>query len=757
MLVLIALLASVLLAVLLAVNTATGVSVQRQARLQLDVGRNVFTRLLELRTAELNNGVGVLAADFGFREAVASADLPTIRSALLNQARRIGADQALYFDAAGELRISVSASTDSDLPADLQALAPYGDALMIAVINDRAGLLVDAPVLAPILIGEVAMAFLFDETLAADMRALTGLELRFVTRSNGQQRAEVSTLGTQTAVSRDVLAPAPLLLDRANYLSDTLTLLDTDGLQVEAELLSSLDSAREGFSLLKRELALITLVALLLSSLAAARMAASLAWPVGRLAYAARRIGLGDYETAVRLERTDELGTLAQSIDDMRRDIAEREQQTLYDAYHDPLTELGNLRRIVERIADAVGSSQHGAFALIELDDTDDLVRSAGQQRYETLVRALADRLRAAHLRDVLLGWQPAAGFLVVIENRDLERSVMIVDQLMASISQSLFVDGQHWSLQCRAGVVEWPAHSRDPNELLRQVRIAVADANPGPNRIAVYQVPRDLAYQRRLRLIRDIYHAPAHNELSVVFQPKLRLADNSVHKLEALVRWHHSHFGDVRPDEFIALAEQTGSIGTVTRWVLDSVAAQMRIWHDSGLALQVAVNVSTRDLDDDAFPAYVDDLLQARHLDPALLTLEVTESAVMENPERNIANLHRFRALGFRLAVDDYGTGYSSLATLKRLPVHELKIDRSFIRELAHSADDAVIVGSTIDLAHAMGLQVVAEGVEETEALDWLRRHGCDEIQGYWLAKPMPAPGLLVWLQARTQEQPKA
>jgi EAL domain-containing protein (putative c-di-GMP-specific phosphodiesterase class I) len=206
---------------------------------------------------------------------------------------------------------------------------------------------------------------------------------------------------------------------------------------------------------------------------------------------------------------------------------------------------------------------------------------------------------------------------------------------------------------------------------------------------------------------------------------------------------------GFISPDEFILLAEQTGSIHKLTQWILEAVASQMRIWADKGVELQVAINVSALDLDNEGFADQVAAVLQAHNINPASLAVEVTESALMINPARSLRSLHRLRDMGISLAVDDYGTGYSSLAMLKSLPVQDLKIDKSFVLELTEGSDDAVIVRSTIELAHNMGLKVIAEGVENAVSLEWLRALGCDTAQGYFISRPIAALDLEIWLQA--------
>ena len=747
-LLLVGLLALVLLAVFVAVYTSTSLSAERQASRQLELGARVFRSVLDARARELTTATQILAADFGFRQAVASGDLPTIGSALDNQARRIGADLAMFFDAEGALRIASSPNDDGQV--SIQAIAELSPQALVAVIDQQPYLLVDAVLRAPLPVGEVAMAFRLDQTLADELRELTGLDIRFVSSQDGKVVHSLSTLpALQGAPVEQSSGNQTLSLGGERYQSVQLTLLQQTPYAVQVQLVSPLRDLLASFTALKRELLLITLVALLASSLLAVWLAGSLARPVATLAEAARRIGRGDYQFRVWLKRrrADELGMLADSIDLMREGIAEREQQLAHNALHDPLTGLPNLGMVRERLQSAIAGGQSGVLVQCNLDELPQLVKAHGQDLVDNLVCQSAERLTAAQPPGSLLAWQPGSGFVLLLDGRGLNDAVLVVDRLLTLLADKLQIEQHKLRPQWLAGLVEWPRQGSNVTELLRQASMALADAEPGDHRIAVYQAQRDEAYQRRLQLARDIAYAPRHQELSVVYQPKLALANGQVPQVEALMRWQHQGLGPIRPDEFIVLAEQTGSIALLTQWVLDAVLTQVRDWLSRGIELQVAMNISALDLEDPAFPERVERALAEHQVAPRYLSLEVTESALMREPERSLASLQRLRDSGISLAVDDYGTGYSSLAMLKSLPVQYLKIDKSFVLQLTEGSDDAVIVRSTIELAHNMGLAVIAEGIETEESLRWLQQRGCDYAQGYFVSRPVAAEVLETWL----------
>ena len=746
-LLLMGLLVVVLGAVFVAVYSATDIFAGRQAHKQLELGANVFSRILEMQAEELSSATAVLVADYGFKQAVASGDLPTIRSALLNQASRIGADEALFLDAEGVIKVSSRTPTVGE-PVRLSAAQQLNNNALIAIIDEHAYLLVEALVMAPVLIGQVAMAFRLDAELAEEMKHLSGLEVSFVAMRDGQPLDRVSTLASyDSSMDNGGAGLSVQQVAKDAFLSTRIVLLEQDGYRVKAELLSSLSEALAVFDELKRQLIIITLVALGLSSLAAYAMAGSLSRPVRVLADAARRIGQGDYASTVHLPRADELGRLASSIDTMRQEIAERELQLTHNAYHDPLTGLGNLAKTRERLADALASQQSGVLVMLFIVGEEDVIKARGQHFHDQVIGFSAERLHDCVPANSLLSYCPGQGFYMVLNGQELDQAVVTTDALITQLSAPLRVDGVKMTLAWLAGVVEWPRHSANADELLRQVGIAAADAQPGPERIAVYQAQRDEDYMRRMRLIRDIHFAPQMRELAVVFQPKLDLRSGQVTQVEALMRWQHSELGPIAPDEFILLAEQTGSIHKLTQWMLAAIVSQLRDWIDRDIHLQVAMNISALDLDDESFPECIAMILQAQEIPPGYLSFEITESALMRDPVQSMRSLVRLRELGFSLAVDDYGTGYSSLATLKSLPVQDLKIDKSFVLNLAEGSDDAVIVKSTIELAHNMGLRVVAEGVENAVSLEWLRTLGCDTVQGYFVSRPVTAAALEGWL----------
>jgi diguanylate cyclase len=324
-------------------------------------------------------------------------------------------------------------------------------------------------------------------------------------------------------------------------------------------------------------------------------------------------------------------------------------------------------------------------------------------------------------------------------------------------LSEPLTLEGHLVDIGASTGIAAYPEHGEDADTLMRRADVAMYSAKRAGSGFEVYDPRYEQSTPVRLSLLGELRHAVEHDQLALVFQPRIGLRRRTAGAAEALLRWDHPERGIVLPDSFVPFAEQTGYIKAVTRWVLNGAFRQCAAWRARGIDVQVSVNISARDLHNPDFPRTLSELAAAHDVKPESVTLEVTESAVMEDPAHALAILARLHALGVRLAIDDFGTGYSSLAYLKRLPVHELKIDKSFVIGLARDRDDAAIVRATIDLAHHLGLSVTAEGVEEGRVLDTLRRLGCDHAQGDYISPPVPAAALESWLHQDPPTRPDA
>jgi EAL domain-containing protein (putative c-di-GMP-specific phosphodiesterase class I) len=318
---------------------------------------------------------------------------------------------------------------------------------------------------------------------------------------------------------------------------------------------------------------------------------------------------------------------------------------------------------------------------------------------------------------------------------------------LRQAIAHPVSIAGVDLVVGASFGIALLPVHGADPTVLLQHADVAMYAAKAAERPVVVYEPGFDDDSTRHLRLAADLRHALERQRLDVVFQPKIDLARDEVVGVEALSRWTHPVHGFISPDEFIPIAERTGLIVQLTQQVLRTSVEQCRIWRQRGMDIGVAVNLSLRGLLDDEFVAEIRDVLAENDVPARLLTLEITESSVMRDPDRTMPILHSLRDMGVRLSVDDFGTGYSSLAHLRRLPVHEVKVDKSFVLSMSTDPANAAIVRAVVDLGSTLGLNVVAEGVEDTHSRDALISMGCPTGQGYLFARPLSADRLDVWL----------
>jgi diguanylate cyclase (GGDEF)-like protein/PAS domain S-box-containing protein len=422
------------------------------------------------------------------------------------------------------------------------------------------------------------------------------------------------------------------------------------------------------------------------------------------------------------------------------------EAELEHRARYDRLTGLPNRSLLNDRIEQAIAFAQARAdpvwVVTFDLDNFKYVNDTLGHQAGDLLLQELAPRIAAAMAPTDTASRTGGDEFALVLTGSTDEGQVAaMVHAVMHAIAQPLTLKGQTLVVTCSAGIAAFPADGTDPETLIKHAEIAMYRAKElGRNTEQFYRPAMNKRALERLSLESALRNALAREELELHYQPQVELASGRVIGMEALVRWHHPQFGMVRPDRFIALAEETGLIVPIGAWVLGTACKQNKAWQRAGLGqLRIAVNLSARQFADTDLMGLVAGVLEENQLDPPSLEIELTESLVMANVDLGIHTMHELKALGVKLSIDDFGTGYSSLAYLKRFPVDTLKIDQSFVRDIAASHDDAAMVGAIISLAHDLRMQVIAEGVETEEQLDYLRLRGCDEIQGYYFSRALP------------------
>ncbi|CAN7603703.1 putative bifunctional diguanylate cyclase/phosphodiesterase [Rhizobacter sp. LjRoot28] len=762
------------LGLLLAVQAASFVAIRatidRNARASiasaLVSGEQLLGRLLQQNADKLAQGATLLAADYGFRSAVASGDTDTIASVLSNHGDRIGATVSALLDTRFALRAAAQPGVDRLRPAiDRMSarLAGGQPAREIVVLDRKPFQLVLVPMRAPVVVGWVLMGFPIDEPLMNDMRDLSALHVSLQVRQGPAQAwtTSVSTLPANVhaaveAQRSDETASMNVRLPDGEYSSRQMRLATDASTEVAAVLMRSVDEAVAPYRQLQFGLAALTLLGVIVFAFGSVLTARRVTTPLRRLAAAAERLGAGDYATPLRgQQRADEIGELAQAFERMRIRIADHQQQVLKLAYEDSLTGLPNrtsFRQAVSAATEAAAAAGRSvAVVMMDLDRFKHVNDVLGYRYGDLMLKRVAERLAQEVLRDgdivARLDGDEFAVLLPMLDPAtDAALANTVARRITESFDRSVLLDDQAVDISASIGIALWPQHAGDTDTLLSRAEVAMYAAKRRRDGPTFYDAKLDAASAQTLSLLTELRHAIDHGELRLYLQPKLALDTGRVIGAEALVRWQHPVRGLVPPMEFIPFAEQTGFIRVLTLWVFEEAARHWKRLSRSGAPLSVSVNLSTRDLMDQDLPQKFEAVL-VRHQVPAEgFCLEITESAIMDDPERTLGTLERLSSLGFRLSIDDFGTGYSSLAYLKRLPVDELKIDKSFVLNMEKDIDDARIVRSTIDLAHGLGLTVVAEGVENAQCWELLRALHCDEAQGFHMSRPLPADEFERW-----------
>jgi len=426
------------------------------------------------------------------------------------------------------------------------------------------------------------------------------------------------------------------------------------------------------------------------------------------------------------------------------------QRELLHRARHDPLTELPNRTQLQHWIDEAMGQGQLLSMLVLNLDHFKEVNDSFGYLAGDDLLKQLGPRIQECVRRDDLVARLGGDEFGVMLIGADENAARLIASKLATALERPFTIDGHPLAVEASIGIASYPKHGTGAEILMRRADIAMHVAKRTRGTAAIYLPEYETEGASHLSLMADLRQAIQNNDLVLYYQPIVELRTGSVVGLEALLRWNHPSRGMVFPDQFIPFAEQTGVIQPLTDWVITSALRQSQAWYEAGHILRVSVNLSIRNLLDAALPERIAEMIKALPAasQPAQrLSLEVTESLFMAEPDRAVERLTRLRRLGIRLSLDDFGTGYSSLAYLSKLPISEMKIDRSFILGIADDPNKAAIVRAALDLGHNLRLEVVAEGIEDRRSWDLLFALGCDTGQGYFMSRPMPAEAVVPWM----------
>ncbi len=440
----------------------------------------------------------------------------------------------------------------------------------------------------------------------------------------------------------------------------------------------------------------------------------------------------------------------------MVRDITgkkEAEEKILHQAYYDSLTGFPNRNLLHKRLKEAiwVGKERHYPIALLlmDLDQFKVINDTLGHHQGDILLKEVALRFKSVLFSTDLVARMGGDEFAVIAPLSESDHTGILVDKIMKALEPPFKIAEIPIRVEISIGIAFFPDHGNDPESLIRNADIAMYLAKRKKKGYVIYDRERDQHDPRKLALMSELRRAIEQDELVLHYQPKIDLKTNQVIGVEALLRWMHPERGLIPPDQFIGLAEHTGLIKPLSEWVFNAAHRQCQVFHEKGKNLSIAINMSSRNVQDTELQTMIEEKIERSGVEPGVVELEITESAIMDDPDGALKVMRQLRALGISFTIDDFGTGYSSLSYLKKLPVSALKIDRTFVMEMTTNEDDAAIVRSTIDLGHSLGLSVIAEGVENRETYERLAAMGCDAAQGYYMCKPIPPEALNLWLNA--------
>ncbi|WP_394764157.1 putative bifunctional diguanylate cyclase/phosphodiesterase [Phenylobacterium sp.] len=749
----VALFGAVLLVVALSVFAAINQAAQRQVRAELTATGTVFDRVWSLRSDRLREGASLLSKDFGFREAVATHDGATIVSEVENLKQRFNIDRAFIVTSDGHMIGDDTARLAGDGARLTKAFDNAQDPSGVVMLGGEPYQVVGAPVMSPDHIGWLVFAVKLDGAEMAALEKLSAIPLRASVMHRDDKAWRLAGAAGPDGAKLSAFVDREL----AKHINTAEPLSERGGKSLAlVKPLPSLTKAAPAVLVLRYPLAqalapyrpMLAIVALAaLAGLAVVgwgsfALARGITRPITALDEAARRLQRGE-EAQVEIETEDEIGRLAGSFNTMATEIRDRERRITHLAMHDGETGLPN-RLALERVVEALSDRPEGQV----------YVAALGVHRYDHLRGAIGYTLAAQALRMVgnrLAGLAPASGvarvasdvlgFALVAANRAAAEDD--AQRLMRELEAPLQVGGDVIDVTLHLGLAPLE-RGPGPGAALERANIALDQARGGKRKVAFFDAEAYGDPATNLALMSGMLRALDDGAIDLFYQPKFDMRSRTVTGVEALSRWRHPDRGMLSPDLFIPMAEETGHIRTLTEWVFKrAIDAQAQL-AAAGNVVNMSVNVSGRTLGEPDFADFAMD--QAKRAKGGL-TIEITETAVIENPEVALAMLDRFAEAGISISIDDFGTGLSSLAYLKRIRGQELKIDKSLVAGVTESQRDALIVRSTIDLAHSLGLKVTAEGIETNDCYSLLSAMGCDLAQGYLIAKPMPLKDLIVFL----------
>ena len=731
---------------------------EAQIERQMHFAQNVLEQNLATQERILTTSASVLAADFGFKQAVATRDNKTIESVLDNHGNRIHADLMMLLDLKGQLITvnNVLRFSEVDIKSSIKDVMFKTVNAQILSIDGKVLQVITVPVNTPRTIAYALIGFEFNQNTLQQLKNLLSLEISLTQDGNIIE----STLNEPEKRLKSVLTTKNkqehLLFSGSSYYSEVLSLGSST--EISVILSASLVTIQEDFNELVSYILLIALIVMIIGIVFSTFLSKSVSTPLNLLMELTQKISKGHLKVPILQKSLPvEFTKLYQGFALMGGAIEQREQEIVYQAQHDILTGLYNRNMVLKQVTNYLADNTQLVLVAVSIKNLKGLNDTIGTINNDKILKEIA--LRITHfIHNQKLNSLPKAlsaridtdEFLLALPINHTDNIHNMVVELQKVIEQPYSLGELNISLSIYFGITNTIDHEANAERLIGRSTMTVASAIKENQSIRYYQEGEDEQYLYKLRLIDELKEALNQNDgpLFLNYQPKLNIATGKVDKLEALIRWINKEGNFVNPELFVGLAEKSGLIITLTRWVILSVVQQISTWNTLGYTFKVSINLSAQDIEDAGFVHYLVDTTNSFNVSPSQVTLELTERDLAENEALVCTRLSHLKSLGFEVSVDDYGIGQSSLAKLKNLPVDELKIDKCFILTLDECTKDQDIVASTISLGHKLGLRVVAEGVENKASLALLNQFKCDYAQGFYLSRPLTAVKFIEWYE---------
>ena len=748
---------SILILVTLLVTVTTLQSAYSHADKQLaenfHTSKQVFLYKLKNDADVLLGSLENAGKNFSVKKLIAGAqkDPKSLQSALLNLQHRASADFSMVLDAKSTL---LAANAPEMGEIDPQSF--NGSELTFLTVDDKVYLVKSYAVKylerQPTIDAWLLMGIDLDRIVNDELADLTGFKIQFFHQQismtdadiNNKEFLDINLVADQLVTNKGVKVSSDgvsYILYRffANEKQEGLSFI----FKIESE------SAFLNYSNLTVKVVAELFFAIAVAVLLSFYLSKTITKPLRSLAVVARRIRQGDYFSPIPSFGTIEIKNLSLAFSEMQSSIKNREEEINKLAYFDSLTHLPNRNNFVKQLNSSIEKSPEESLiiATLDIDRFKEINDTIGREFGDKLLQEVALRLESVYIENSIHARVGGDEFSILIPRKNGREVISIMNQYVALFDVPFNIDDIVLEINVSFGIALFPNHGESAYKVMQCADISLYKCKESHAPYVFYRDEYDTFSLQRLKLMSDLRHAIHSGEIKLFYQPKLCLKTKKIISVECLVRWMHPEYGFINPDDFIPLAEQSGTIRSLTQWVITTALKQHVQWRSAGIPLNFAVNISALDLVDLSLPSFVSQQLSEHQVESSCLTLEVTESAVMNDPDAAIKALDMLRRMGIKLSIDDFGTGYSSMAYLKQMPVSELKIDKAFVLELANNIADQNIVKYTVFLAHSMGLNVVAEGVEDEKALALLDSLGVENAQGYFIARPMPCVEFEAWI----------